>query len=272
VTTFEVTGRRTSVRDLVRVAAGVAAVLAAILSLGYLLRWPAATGTWPFPVTPLTYTFLSAFSMGLVAALAWVAATGELVGLAGIGLTIAVGYGAMGAVLAGMVAGPQDLAVNLVVAVVLCALGVAVLLYGLRQPPRDQRSTPRPLPAVYLVVSALLLTLGVPLLLRWPDVMPWNLELDSGALIGALFTGSAAYFAFGALRRGWANAAGPLVALLAYDLILTVPLVLHVPVARAQHVTVLLLYIAVLVSSGAVGIWMFAVDRRTRWGTRSEPA
>jgi hypothetical protein len=175
----------------------------------------------------------------------------------------------MAVVLAGPVAGGQGLIGNLVIVVALGGLGVAVLAYGLRQPPRDQRPTPRPLPAVYLVISALLLTLGVPLLLRSPDVMPWTLDLDSGALIGALFTGSAAYFAFGALRRGWANAAGPLVALLAYDLILTVPLVLHVPVAGAQHMTVLLLYIAVLLSSGALGIWMFLFDRRTRWGTCS---
>jgi hypothetical protein len=248
----------------VRVAAGVAAALTAILSLGYLLRWPAATGTWPLPVTPLTYTFLSAFSMGLVVALAWVAATGELVGLAGIGLTIAVAYGAMAAVLAGMVAGAQDPAVNLVIAVTLCALGAAVLVYGIQQPARDQRPTPRPLPAVYLVISALLLTLGVPLLLRWPDVMPWSLDLDSGALIGALFTGSAAYFGFGALRRGWANAAGPLAALLAYDLVLIVPLVQHIPVALSQHLTVLLLYIAVLATTGLLGIFRTAAESASR--------
>ena len=44
-------------------------------------------------------------------------------------------------------------------------------------------------------------------------------------------------------------AAGPLAALLAYDLVLTLPLIAHVQVARPQHMTVLVVYIAVLVSS-----------------------
>ena len=66
-------------------------------------------------------------------------------------------------------------------------------------------------------------------------------------------------------------AAGPLAALLAYDLVLTLPLIAHVQVARPQHMTVLVLYIAVLVSSTILGVYVFLVDRRTRWGTTSPP-
>jgi hypothetical protein len=255
--------------ELVRGIAALVAAVVAALAIGYLLQWPIATATWPFPVTPLTYTFLAAYAMGLVAALTWVAVTGELAGLAGIGYTVGVAYGVMTLVLVGMLNAGRDVVVNLAAAVVLCVVGGLVAAYGVMQRARDERPTPRPLPAVYLVVAVLLLTLGLPLLLRWPDVMPWDLDPDSGALIGALFTGSAAYFVFGALRRGWANAAGPLAALLAYDLVLIVPLIQHVPVARPEHMTVLPLYIAVLASSGLLGTWMFAIDRRTRWGSTS---
>jgi hypothetical protein len=242
-------------------AVGLAAT---VLSVGFLLRWPIATQTWPVSVTPLTYTFLAAYALGLVAALVWVAATAETVGLQGIGLTTAVAFGSMSIVLGGMVGGRPELVTNLVAVIGLCVGGVVTLAIGLRQPVRDRRLTPPPLRLACLIVAGLLLTLGVPLILRVPDVMPWTLDLDSGALIGGMFLGSAAYFTYGALRSAWPHAAGPLAALLAYDLVLTVPLIAAFPTARPEHVTVLVPYIAVLISTAVLGAYVFLVDRRTR--------
>lgn len=94
-----------------------------------------------------------------------------------------------------------------------------------------------------------LLVLAVPLMMRIPDVLPSSVDVDSGALIGCLFAGSATYFAWGALRPRWPYAAGPLIALLVYDLILVLPLVTHLPVARPEHVAVLVAYFGVLVTT-----------------------
>lgn len=253
----------------IRAAVLAAGLGAAVLSAGFLLRWPIATATWPVSVTPITYTFLAAYVLGSVAALLWVAATVEMSGLRGIGLTTAVAYGSMAAVLVGMVGARPELIVNVVAAIGLCLGGIVALAFGLRQPVRDRRLTPGPLRVACLIIAVALLTLGVPLVLRVPDVMPWTLDLDSGALIGCLFLGSAAYFAYGALRPAWPNAAGPLAALLAYDLVLTLPLVAHFPIAQPQHVTVLVLYITVLVSTAVLGAYVFLVDRHRRVGTTS---
>jgi hypothetical protein len=240
---------------------------AAVLSVGFMLRWPIATQTWPVPVTPLTCTFLAAYALGLVAALVWVAATAETVGLQGIGLTTAVAFGSMSIVLLGMVGGRPELVINLVAVIGLCVGGVVTFAIGLRQPVHDRRRTPAPLRLTCLIVAGLLLTLGVPLILRVPDVMPWILDLDSGALIGGMFLGSAAYFLYGALRPEWPHASGPLAALLAYDLVLTLPLIAHLPTARPVHATVLVPYIAVLTSTAVLGAYVFLVDRRTRVST-----
>ena len=219
----------------VRAAALAAGLGAAVLSAGFLLGWPIATGMWPVSVTPITYTFLSAYVLGSVAALMWVAVTGEIAALRGIGLTTAVAYGSMAVLLVGMLGGRPEVVINVVAAIGLCLGGILALVFGLRQPVRDRRLTPGQLRVACLVVAVLLLILGVPLLLWMPDVMPWTLDLDSGALIGCLFLGSAAYFAYGALRPAWPNAAGPLAALLAYDVVLTPPLVAHSDRAAATR-------------------------------------
>lgn len=255
----------------VRGLAVAVAVAAAVLSVGFLLQWPIATQTWPVPVSPLTYTFLSAYVLGFVAVLAWVGVSGETAGLRGIGLTTAVAFGSMSVVLVGMGGARPELAVNLLVMIGLCVAGMAALVFGLRQPVRDRRMTPAGLRVACLIVCVLLLILGVPLVLRVADVMPWSLDLDSGALIGCMFLGSAAYFLYGALRPEWPHAVGPLAALLAYDLVLTLPLIAHLPTAHTEHVTVLVLYIAVLVSTALLGGYAFLVDRYTRVLTASRP-
>lgn len=256
----------------VRGLALAVALAAAVLSVGFLLHWPIATGTWPVAVTLLTYTFLSAYVLGFVASSVWVAATGETSALQGIGLTTAVAFGSMSVVLVGMAGAWPELVVNLLVVISLCVAGIATLALGLRQPVRDRRMTPAGLRVACLIVCVLLLILGVPLILRLSDVMPWTLDLDSGALIGCMFLGSAAYFLYGALRPAWPNAVGPLLALLAYDVVLMLPLIAHLPTAHTEHVTVLVLYIAVLVSTALLGGYVFLVDRYTRVLTASRPA
>jgi len=113
----------------------------------------------------------------------------------------------------------------------------------------------------------LLFLLGVSLVLRMPDVLPWDIDLDNGTLVGWFFVGSGVYFAFALVRRAWPNATGQLAALLAYDVILALPLILHWPVAKPAHLLVLAMYIAVVVSSLVIGAYVFFVHPRYRWGS-----
>ena len=148
---------------------------------------------WPFSVTQITYTFLASYAAGSVATLIWIASTGEMGGLAPFGVTTAVAYGTLSVALLDLLGRDDAVMTKLVVAVLLCAAGIATIGIGLRQPTRDERITPRWLRAACLIVTVLLLMLAVPLVMRIPDVMPWDLDVDSGALIGCLFLGSAAY-------------------------------------------------------------------------------
>jgi hypothetical protein len=259
-------GRLRSLGSL-RVILLVAGIGAAGLSAGYLVQSPLATATWPFPVTPLTYQFLAAYTLGTAAVLVWIAVTGELGGVAPLGLTTAVAYAGIGLVLAGLVGREGRLVVNVALSAALVLVGLAGFVYGLRAPLQDARRMTRPLLGVYALVAVLLLAIGVPMVLRVPDVMPWEIDLDSGALIGWFFVASAAYFTFALVRPTWPYAAGQLIALFAYDLILAWPLIAHVPAARPVHLAVLTIYIAVVLGSAVLAAYVFFVDRRTRLGS-----
>ena len=69
------------------------------------------------------------------------------------------------------------------------------------------------------------------------------------------------------MRPVWANAVGQLMAFLAYDLALIVPLTLHVADVVPEQRLSLAGYIAVLVISAVIAIYAFTIDRRTRIGT-----
>jgi hypothetical protein len=247
-----------------RVVLAAIAAAAILLGLGYLLNVPAATATWPFPVTRITYVFLAAVTIAFAVPVAWVAWTGDIAAITGVGLTVAVAYGLFSLVVITLIGANAALAVNLVLGAAVAVLGAVGFLIGRRRVPKDPRPTPQWVRAAFVVLAFILLLTGGAMLLRVPNILPWNVDLETQQLVGALFVGDAAYFLYAALRPAWPHAAGAWLAFLAYDVILIIPLVNHFAVVREEHRLGLLLYVAVVATTLVLSLYSLLVDRRTR--------
>jgi len=71
-------------------------------------------------------------------------------------------------------------------------------------------------------IVALLIVSGL-LIARVPDILPWALTPELSTLIGCMFLGAAAYFAYGVAAPRWENAGGQLAGFLAYGVVLILP-------------------------------------------------
>ena len=260
----------------IRLILGAIAAAAILLGIGYLLDVPAATDTWPYEVTRITYVFLAAVTIAFAVPVAWVAWTGDLAALAGIGVTVAVAYGLFSVVVLTLVGGDSRLVFNLVLGVAVAAIGAVGFRVGVRRAPLDARVTPQWVRAVFVALAVILILGGGAMLLRVPNVLPWNVDLETQQLVGTLFVGDAAYFLYAAARPAWPHAAGAWLAFLAYDVILAIPLVNHFAVVRDEHRLGLVLYVAVVASTLVLSLYSLAIDRRTRIvgpvGTAVRPA
>jgi len=133
-----------------------------------------------------------------------------------------------------------------------------------RIPFRDTRPTPRPLRWMFGVFVLVLIAAGGQLVLKQPNVLPWDVNLSGRIIYGWMFLGAAAYFAYGIIRPRWQNAGGQLAGFLAYDLVLIVPFVLMLSNVRPEKLPHLIAYIAVLVVSAAVATFYLFVHPATR--------
>jgi K+-sensing histidine kinase KdpD len=118
----------------------------------------------------------------------------------------------------------------------------------------------------FWIFSVTLLLAGGALILRLP-VFPWTLNPDSSVIFGCIFLGDAFYFLYGLLRPRWHNAFGQLLSFLAYDLVLIVPFVALVKTVKPELLLNLVVYIAVLLYSGALAVYYLFINSRTRFGS-----
>lgn len=239
----------------------------AFLAAAFFLRLPAVVDLWPFPgTTPLTFTFVSSIFAAAAASTWWVAATKNYGALAGIGLdyaTILVPLAVFGFQL-GAASGNSAYILVGAASAVWAAFGLALLAWSIRIP--MDRTVPMPALVrwsfaafvVALVIVSTRLILGV------PDSLPWKITPDLSVVIGWMFLGAAAYFAYGLVRPCWVNAAGQLAGFLAYDLVLVVPLLTRVPSAAPEHRAGLAVYLAVIVYSAVLATYYLFIRSPTR--------
>jgi hypothetical protein len=143
-------------------------------------------------------------------------------------------------------------------------LSVGLFLATRRLPFRDGRRTPRPVRASFALFAAVLLLVGGALVLKRPNIFPWPIPPEQSVLYGWMFLGAMIYFLHGLFRPRWGNAVGQLVGFLAYDLVLIVPFVRHFAAVDPALRTNLILYVAVLVYSGALAGYYLFVDPQWR--------
>ncbi len=244
----------------------------AILALGFIFQWPPVISRWPLPYTnATTYIFIGSILAAAVASTLWCLLHREDGALAGVFLDYAAIFIPVAIFTYQMSEWSRSLREFSMGAMVLAAFGVAMLAYTSRIPFRDTRPTPRPLRWMFGVFVVLLIIVGGQLVLKAPNVLPWDVNLSGRIIYGWMFLGAATYFAYGVIRPRWQNAGGQLAGFLAYDLVLIVPFVLMLQSVRPEKLPHLITYITVLIVSAALAIFYLFINPATRvqWAAKT---
>jgi hypothetical protein len=148
-------------------------------------------------------------------------------------------------------------------------LGAVLALNSGRYSPRETRRMPPFASVSFAVFGLTLLATGLGLVLRMPNVFPWRLDSVTSVLYGAIFTGLAFNYLYGAIFGTVEDARVSLIGFLVYDIVLLPPFIAllgDVPPARMMSLTV---YTGVLVYSALLALYCLLVDPRCRlrWTT-----
>ena len=237
------------------------------LGIAFFLQLPFAVNLWPFPgTTPLTFIFISSIFAAAAASTLWAAASENYGALAGIGLdyfAILAPVSVLSFQLGASSSSPQLTAYG--IACVLGALfGLCLLLWSTRVP--IDRTLPRPglVRWSFVVFIVALLVVSTRLILKSPNVIPWTITPELSVVIGWMFFGAAAYFAYSLLRPSWLNAAGQLAGFFAYDVVLIAPFLARLPTIAPENRNGLIIYTAVVIYSGLLAAYYLFIHAPTR--------
>jgi hypothetical protein len=237
-----------------------------LLAVGLFFQMPWATALWPWPDSRLSYIFLASIAAAIAAPNIWIGLTGELSVIMGGAINLVIAFGGM-AFAFFQFAGASDNPALIPYAIgagvgALMIAGIALVTY--RTPARDQRPMPTLVRLSFGAFAVILILVSIALISRAPVVFPWPLRPESSVMYGWIFLGASAYFIYGALRPSWRNTCGQLLGFLAYDLILIGPYVAHFATVRPEHLNSLILYVIVLVYSGALAVYYLFIHPATR--------
>ena len=242
-----------------------------VLTVALIVQWQPLVDLWPFEgTTPLTFIFVASIVIAAAASTLWAAASENYGALAGIGLDYLVIFSAMTVILATL--NPLDdvrRVAYTVIAALVAIFGLGLFLWSRRNPIEPMPPMPAPVRWSFVVFVVGLLIVGGLVVLGIQDVIPWSVTPELALVVGWMFIGAAAYFAYGLLRPSWLNSAGQLLGFLAYDLVLIVPFVLRLPNGPANLLPSLILYTAVVIYSGLLAAFYLFVNGPTRRRTWS---
>jgi hypothetical protein len=243
-------------------------LLILLFAFGFIFQVPTATSIWPWPDGRLSYLFIGSILAAVSVAAFWIGWTGELGALpAGslnvfvIAVTTAIYFFHLSTQ-----AGRSNLIPYAAAALLMALAGGAAFLWSQRIPLRESPPTPALVRVSFGIFVASLILAGGALILRVP-IFPWTLNPDSSVIFGCIFLGDAFYFLHGLFRPRWHNALGQLLSFLAYDLVLIVPFVSLFQTVKPEYKLSLVLYVVVLVYSGAIAVYYLFINSQTRFGS-----
>lgn len=250
----------------------VGGVVFLVVTVGFFLRMGWATALWPWPDGRLSYVFISSIAAAIAAPMVWIGLTGEFGAARGGAVNLGITAAGMAVYLLLLYGreGRLQLLFSAVAAAVFLAINVVIFLWSDRHPIRDRRAMPGAVRASFGLFTAVLLLVSGLLVLQAPVVFPWPLRPESSVMFGLVFLGAASYFAVALQSSRWHSAKGQLIGFLAYDLVLIGPFLAHFDTVGPAHRLSLILYVAVLVYSGAIAVYYLFVNRETRsWQVES---
>lgn len=234
-----------------------------IFAVGFFYQLPFAVNVWPIANTsPLTFILIASFFAAAAASTLWATASHNDGALAGIGLDYFCILGPMSIYL--LLLG--NTAVGFIVGLgALFGLGLLGWSYSISVAPEPHLPTAVRISFIIFIIA--LFIVSTRLLLKTPNIMPWNVTPELSIMIGWMFFGAAIYFIYTLLKPSWRNAAGQLAGFLAYDLVLIGPLLSRLPTSAPEHRNSLIVYIIVVTYSGLLAIYYLFVNKITKvWG------
>ncbi len=254
----------------VRIFFFVVCAVQILLAVAFFVQLPFAVNLWPFPgTTPLTFIFIASIFAAAAASTLWAVTIEHYGALAGIGLdylTILAPV-AVYSFMLGARTGSTQLTTYGFVCVVGALFGLGLFLWSARIPMDATIPMPGLVRWSFVVFIIALLIVSTLLILQVPNVIPWTITLELSVVIGWMFMGAAAYFAYALLRPSWVNSAGQLCGFLAYDVVLIVPFLTRLSTISPKLRPNLYIYTAVVIYSGLLAIYYLFVNKTTRiWG------
>jgi hypothetical protein len=250
-----------------RAVIGVAALVNLFAAIGFATRQPWAVAAWPWETGPLSFMFLGAMLTAVATGAGWIAYSGEMGSLPAGFLNLTVMLGGIAAfLLFGDVTVPPPAALGVGVGV-LALVNLALFWWTRRLPIGEPQPLPTLIRAAYLVFIVVLVVVGVSLILRIDGIMPWPLDPDTRVVFGWMFFSDAWYFAYALLRPDWQCARAQLWSFLGYDVVLMIPLLLHLRQAPSELLDNLVLYLLILAVSGGLAVYYLILNPDTRGWT-----
>jgi len=227
-------------RKLNRIGVGVAGMASAVAAIALYFRWPIVADIWPWTgayatLSPLSFFFLSSIAAAVSAPVLWIAISDRLHAAAPGASNLLIAFIAIAVfMLQGYAAEPSNsrlLQSALLVGVAAIA-NVIIYLLGRKMPDPDKRPLPALVRYSYFVFIAALIIVGGQLVLKMPNVLPWDISVEASVVYGWIFLGASVYFTYAVVRSTWSNAAGQLLGFLAYDVGLILPFIRHFSTVR----------------------------------------
>ena len=246
----------------------------AALAVVFLLQPPALIEAWPFEgTTPMSFVLMAAMLAAAAASTAVPVLLRRYGALEGVGLDVAATFLPIGVftALLGTFGANADYSLLAVVSAAGLFGGWVTYRRSQRIPSVDTRPMPRPVRAAFVVFTGALAVVGVLLVIRLENVLPWSVPPDLSTFFGFMFLGAATYFWHGLRGGTWDDAIGQLAGFLAYDLVLAVPLLERLPAIDPALAPSLWLYLAVIASSAVLAAWYLLLDPRWRLVGRRRP-
>lgn len=238
------------------------------LAIGFIFQIPAAISIWPWPDGPLSHLFIGSILAAVSVAALWIGGTGEFGALPAGSLNIlviAVSTSIYFFQLASQ-EGRQNMMFFGIISVFMAIVSGAAFLWSRRIPLSASSPTPGLVRASFGIFLAALILASGALIFKIP-VFPWALNRDSSVIFGCIFLGDAFYFLYGLLYPRWKNAFGQLLSFLAYDLVLIPPFLLLFKTVQPEYMLNLVVYVGVLIYSGAVAVYYLFINPQTRFGS-----
>jgi hypothetical protein len=252
--------------NVVRSALFLFGIVGIVETIGFFFLQDWARSLVPWELNRMAGVFLSSICAASTSPMLWIALSREYAAVTGGAINFVILFSGFAIFSFGVfAANPRP---PVFVFGVFCLLGCLFVLglipFGLRHPFQDKRRVPAIVRISFFLFFINLSLAGVMLVLNRPNVFPWQLTPQQSVLYGWIFLGAAAYFLYGVLRPVWGNAHGQLFGFLAYDLILIGPFIALLFGEEPFLLPNLVYYIAMLIYSGALGVYYLFLNRETR--------